>query len=223
MEPKSSPTGWQRWCFRTKQVTVTTWKLRFLALLLPFAALYLTYPAWLVAVGASLIHDDKPLSADVLLLENYDTDYLVFESAEALLRAGYSTRVLVPVLAEDQTMEPGSVHKAFAEVMGRVAGIGSFEIIPVLHTEPVTLSVAVQVAKYLENNGIRSVLVVSPRFRSTRSHLVYNHVLGPRGIRVQIVSARAPISVDDWWHSWHGVQDIWLEFSKLLYYRFWVL
>jgi hypothetical protein len=83
--------------------------------------------------------------------------------------------------------------------------------------------VALQVAKFLEDNGIRSVLVVSPGFRSTRSHLVYNHVLGPRGIRVQCVAARAPFSVDDWWHTWHGVQDVWLEFSKLLYYRFWVL
>lgn len=202
---------------------MTTWKLRFLTLLLLLSALYFAYPAWLAAIGASLVHDEKPHAADLLLIENYDTDYFVFEAAEALIRAGYASRVLVPVVAGRDTLQPGLVQKGFVEVMSRIAGVESYEILPVRHDEPVTLNVAVQVADFLEDNGIRSVLVVSPRFRSARSYRVYDHVLTPRGIALQCVAAPAPMEAGTWWHTWHGVQDVWLEFSKLLYYRFWVL
>jgi hypothetical protein len=197
--------------------------LRFLALLLLLSALYLAYPAWLVAVGASLVHGEQPHAADLLLIENYDTDYFVFEAAEALVRAGHASRVLVPVIAGPDRRQPGLVQKGFVEVMSRIARVESYEILPVQHDEPVTLSVAVQVADFLEDNGIRSVLVVSTLFRSARSYRVYDHVLTPRGIAFQCVAAQAPMEVGTWWHTWHGVQDVWLEFSKLLYYRFWVL
>ena len=203
---------------------MTTWKLRLLVLLAAIALPYFTYPAWLVAIGRGLLHEERLKPAEIILLENFDTDYSVFEAARSLVEAGYSVRVLVPVRSRKEATQQGSVEKGFVEVMSRVAEIENYEILSVQHIEPVSLNVARQIADFLENEGIHSVLVVSPGFRSARSYLVYDSVFTPRGIRVQCFSAPTPgVAADSWWHSWHGVQDAGLEFAKLLYYRFWVL
>lgn len=216
--------AWKGWILKKKHVTVTTWKFRLLIFLVTISLLSLTYPAWLVAIGGSLLHEEKLQPAEVILLENFGTDYAVFETAQGLVQAGYSSRVLVPVRAEAETAKAGAAQKGFVEVMSRVAGIETWEILPVQHIEPVSLNVARQIADFLERNGIRSVLVVSPGFRSARSYLVYDTVFTPRGIRVQCLAApTAGAAADSWWHTWHGVQDTCLELAKFLYYRFWVL
>lgn len=220
-------TGWARWkgwSLKKKQVTVTTWKFRLLILLVLVSVPCLSYPAWLVAIGSSLLHTEKLEPAEVILVENFDTEYSVFETAQGLVQAGYASRVLVPVRARKEATQAGSVEKGFVEVMSQVAGIKEWEILPVRHIEPVSLNVARQIADFLENEGVHSVLVVSPGFRSARSYLVYDSVFRPRGIRVQCLAAATPdTAADTWWQTWHGVQDTGLEFGKFLYYRYWVL
>jgi hypothetical protein len=211
---------WERWVLREKRVT--TWRFRLLVFLSAIALLALSYPTWLVAIGNSLLHQQDLEPADVILLENFDTDYSVFETARSLVEAGYSSRVVIPVRAKGETPTRGLVQNGFVEVMSRVAGIEKWEILPVQHAEPVSLNVARQIAEFLEREGIRSVLVVSPGFRSARSYLVYDSVFTPRGIRVQCLAA-TEAAADNWWYTWHGVQDTGLEFAKFVYYRFWVL
>lgn len=214
------PAAWKRWIFREKRVT--TWRFRLLVFATAMAFLAASYPTWLVAIGNSLLHKQDLEPADVILLENFGTDFSVFAAAQGLVDAGYSSRVVIPVRAKGETAMRGMVQKGFVDVMSRVAGIKQWEVLPVEHVEPVSLNVARQIAVFLESEGVRSVLVVSPGFRSARSYLVYDSVFTPRGIRVQCLAASDAAS-DNWWHSWHGVQDTGLEFTKFLYYRFWVL
>jgi hypothetical protein len=211
--------AWRGWMLKKKLVTVTTWKFRIIALLVIASLLYATYPAPLVAIGRSLVHQEKLEPADLILLENFDSDYSVFAAGENLVREGYSSRVLVPVQATEQT----AVETGFAEVLSRVVGIEKYEVLPVRYSEPISLNVARQIADFAATEGVRSIIVVSPRFRSARSYLVYRSIFTPRGIRVQGLAADSSRSPGDWWHSWHGVQDIGLEYGKLLYYRLWVL
>jgi hypothetical protein len=212
------------WILRTKQVTVTTWKFRLVVLLAAISLVFLTYPTWLIAIGGSLVHKENALNqADLIVVENFDTDYATFETAERLVQSGYGSRVLVPVRAIDETPQIGAVQKGFVEVMSRVAGIGQYEALPVRHSEPISLNVARQVADFLDKEHIRSVLVVSPALRSARSYLVYREVLTPRHVAVQCFATTIPAATDEWWHSWHCLQDVGIEFGKLLYYRFWVL
>lgn len=216
----SEQATWKRWILREKRVT--TWRFRLLAFLTAVALLSVSYPAWLVSIGNTLVHQQKLEPADVILLENFDTDYSVFAAAQSLVEAGYSSRVLIPVRAKGEAPARGMVQNGFVEVMSRIAGIKEWEILPVEHAEPVSLNVARQIAEFLESEGIRSVLVVSPGIRSARSYLVYDSVFTPRGIRVQCLAA-PEAAPDNWWRTWHGVQDTGLEFGKFLYYRFWVL
>ena len=214
---------WTSWILRRKEVTVTTWRFRLLVLVVTATLLYLTHTLWLTAIGNSLIHEEQLERADVLLLENFDENYLVFEMAAELVRSGYATRVLVPVAVFERTGEIGEVEEAFVGEMSRIARLGNYEILPVRHTEPISLNTARQIATFLENERIRSVIVVSPRFRSARSYLVYNSVFTPLGIQVQCQASSSGRSAKNWWSSLHGFQEIGLEWLKLLYYRFWIL
>jgi hypothetical protein len=79
-----------------------------------------------------------------------------------------------------------------SRIDGPVAGIANLETLPVCHTEPVNLSVARQLAALPQGENVRSVLVVSPGFRSARSYLVYAAVFTPLVIRVECPAAPTP-------------------------------
>jgi hypothetical protein len=70
---------------------------------------------------------------------------------------------------------------------------------------------------------IRSVIAVSPLFRSRRSSLVYSAVLGAAGISVSCEPVGGNRSVETWTHTWHGMQDVLEQWIKLQYYKRYVL
>lgn len=175
------------------------------------------------ALGRSLVCEPSRASSDAILIENYGTDYLLFERARDLRRAQTASRVLVPIGVDDATNRPNDVAVAFADVMARLSRLGSYDIVPTREVEPISLNVARDVRRFLLKEGIRSVVVVSPLFRSRRSALVYQHTLAPVGIVVHCDPARSTHGVDDWPATWHGVQDAAEQWLKLQYYRFYVL
>jgi hypothetical protein len=87
---------------KEKQVTATTWKLRLLILFAAVSLVWVSSPVWLVAIGNSLLHEDQLKPADIILVENYDTEYAVYETAHSLVEAGLSSRVLVPVRVQEE-------------------------------------------------------------------------------------------------------------------------
>src|SRR5581483_10530545 len=89
--------------------------------------------------------------------------------------------------------------------------------------EPISFDVALQVRDYLLRERIRSIALLSPTFRSERSYLIYRRVLDPAGIAVACVPVVGDRALSEWTRTWHGIQDVALQFLKLQYYRFWVL
>jgi len=213
---------WKCHLVRRKEVWATTWTFRIGIVVLLAAVLIPTRAFWLEQLGRSLIHDDTPSVSDVIVVENYDQEYLLFETASRLLRTGISERLIVPTSVFDDPTIPGAVYQGFSEVMLRVARIEHAEILPVSHQEPVTLTVARQVADTLQEQGVRSVIVVAGRFRTRRTYAVYRQVFEPLGIAVTVVAARSSRTPENWWHTTHGVQQVFLEFIKLQYYRLFV-
>ena len=122
----------------------------------------LTSGWWTVAIGTSLVCDPSIAPSDAIIVENFDPDYLLFERARQLRRAGLAPRVLVPVWTDRGTREPNDVALGTAEVMARVSRIGPTEIVPVHEEEPITLNAARDVQRFLEREHIRSVIVVTP-------------------------------------------------------------
>lgn len=214
---------WSRHVLHRSARPRTTWTFRVglaatLALLL-----WLTQGWWIPAIGRSLICEPSTDRADALLLENFDQDVSVFERATTLRRAGRADRVIVPVAIDARTGEPDAVKLRITQVMADFADLGPFDVVSMREVEPISLNAASDIGRALASHSIRSVIVVSPLFRSRRSALVYSLVLGRDDVKVQCEPALAPVGPADWTNTWHGVQEVAQQWIKLKYYQWYVL
>jgi hypothetical protein len=214
---------WQRYFFYRKAVLKTTWQLRLALLLLVLLLGFVTRGFWMLWIGQSLVCTEAMPPSDVLLLENFNPDYFIFERAAALYKVGLATRIFVPVSASRDSARPDLVSQGIAEVMARVARLPEPEFIPIRAIEPISLNAAYQIRDFLTTEHLRSVLVVTPGFRSQRSSLVYHTVLAPAGITVSCVPVFREKTPKNWTQTWHGIQNVTEQWLKLQYYRFYVL
>jgi hypothetical protein len=183
----------------------------------------LTHGWWAPALGGSLTCREDVGPSDIIVVENFDPSYLLFERAAALQRAGLSARVAVPVDTSPDTQAPNLISAGIADLMARVARIQNVEIIRIYETEPVALKATSQITEFLARERLRSVIVVTPGFRSRRSSLVYEAALQRAGIRLYCVPVFGYHTRENWMDTWHGRQDVIQQFLKLQYYRFYIL
>lgn len=215
--------GWRRYFFRRSAHLRATWTLR---LGLPAAALLglsMTTGWWAPAIARGLVCEADASPSDAILVENLDTDYFVFERAAELRRRGLAARVLIPIWTDPAGGQPNDVALGTADLMARISRLGPFEVVPIKELEPISLNVARTLRRYLLRQQIRSIVVVAPYFRSRRSALVYGAVLGPAGVRVRCQPAKAPYDSLTWPRTWHGTEDVALQWGKLRYYQLYVL
>src|SRR5262245_59598829 len=129
--------GWRRHFLYTKQSTRTTWKVRSGTLIVLIVIAMTTRGVWTTWIGRSLVCTDTPRPSDIMLLENFDPNYLVFERAAELKKAGFASRTIVPVEASGEPTVANAIPQGVAEIMARQARIGVLETIPILPTEPI--------------------------------------------------------------------------------------
>jgi hypothetical protein len=216
-------TRWRRHFFYPVNHARTTWKLRFGLLAFVVVTAWLTSGWWTVAIARSLVCDASVAPSDAILIENFDPDYLLFERARQLRQAGFAARVLVPVHTDTGSAEPNDVALGVAQVMTRIARTGATEIITIREVEPITLNAARDVQRFLLREHIRSVIVVTPLFRSRRSAIVYGSTLGRAGITVRCAPVQGSRGVNTWTNSWHGIQEVTAQWLKLQYYKLYIL
>jgi hypothetical protein len=223
MRESSNTPRWTRHFFYRTEHIRTTWKFRVGFVALVVMAAWLARGWWTAAIGRSLVCDANTAPSDAILVENFDPDYRVFERAASLHREGLAARVLVPIQTDPVTSEPNPIAQGTAEMMARFARLGAMQIVPIRALEPISLNAAQDVLRFIERENIRSVIVVSPLFRSRRSALVYGATLGRAGITVRCEPSRGPTEGNTWGRTWHGVQNVAEQWVKLQYYRFYVL
>jgi len=216
---------WTRFFFYRKEVLKTTWTFRLLVLASVLLLPWITRGLWAGALGKGLLCEEQGggTGVDAIVVENFDVNYLVFERASELKRKGLTARVLVPVQAAPDTGEPDLVFGQIAELMGRTARIGELTMIPVRAAEPISLNTAYRVRDFLRKEGIRSVALVAPAFRSRRSAMIYGMVLAPAGISMRCVPVFGEQTPESWLDTWHGVEQILEQYVKLEYYRLFIL
>jgi hypothetical protein len=214
---------WTRHLLYRSERLRTTWKLRLGLLALVAFAVWLTSGWWTVAIARSLVCDGSLAPSDAVLVENFDPNYMLFKRATRLRREGLAARVLVPVPGDPSAHEPDDAALRIAQTMARVSQVGEIEIVPTRDVEPITLNVARDVQRFLEREQIRSVIVVTPLFRSRRSALVYGATLGRAGISVRCEPVQGSLGVNTWTRTWHGIQEVVEQWLKLQYYRLYVL
>ena len=213
---------WTRHFVHRRERLRTTWKFRIALVVLAGSALTLTSEWWTVAIGRSLVCERDIAPADGILLENFDPEYLLFERAKDLRGRGIAPTVFVPVRA-GANRQPEGVALGITQMMAGLAHLGEMEIIPVREVEPISLNVARDIQRFLREKDVHSVIVVSPLFRSRRSALVYEAMLGRSGIAVRCEHVQGKTGVDSWTATWHGIQGVTEQWLKLQYYRLYVL
>jgi len=214
---------WTRHFIYRTEHTRTTWKFRLGFIAVVVVTAWLTRGWWTVAIARTLVCEANGAPSDAILVENFDPDYMVFERAAALRRNGDATRMLVPIPTDPDSSEPDAIALGTAEVMAKVAHLGAIETIPMRTVEPISLNAARDVLRFVERERIRSVIVVSPLFRSRRSALVYAATFGRGGVTVRCEPVQETPNVNTWTLTWHGVQDVTEQWFKLQYYRLYVL
>ena len=216
---------WTRFFFYRKEVLKTTWTFRLLVLASVLLLPWITRGLWAGALGKGLLCEEQGggTGVDAIVVENFDVNYLVFERASELKRKGLTARVLVPVQAAPDTGEPDLVFGQIAELMGRTARIGELTMIPVREAEPISLNTAYRVRDFLRKEGIRSVALVAPAFRSRRSAMIYGTVLAPAGISMRCFPVFGEQTPESWLDTWHGVEQNLEQYVKLEYYRLFIL
>jgi hypothetical protein len=214
---------WWRHFFYEKKSIRTTWKVRIGLLVVVIVTGVLTRGFWTTQIGRSLVCARDAAPSDVILIENFDPNYLLFERAAALEKAGLAPRSLVPVQIFPQPPVINPISKGIAEVMARQARIGVWGVIPIEEIEPIRLNAAVQIRDHLMRQQVKSLIIVSSGFNSHRSSLTYRAVLGNGGIEVRCDPVFGRTTPERWTETWHGIQEVAEEFLKLQYYRFYVL
>ena len=223
MRDSGNASHWTRHFVYRAERTTTTWKFRVGLVVVVFGLVWLTRGWWTVVVARSLVCEANRAPSDAILVENFDPSYGLFERAARLRRAGVAKRVLVPVPADSEVSNPNPIAAGTADLLARLARVGDIEIVAVRETEPISLTAALDVQRFVKRERIRSVLVVSPFFRSGRSNLVYERTLGRNGITVHCDPVEETRGISTWTRSWHGIQDVTEQWVKLQYYRVYVL
>ena len=216
-------TSWRRHLFYTRQCVKTTWKLRLGILVVAALALASTSRIWVTAIARSLVCVQDVAPSDLILIENFDPNYLLFERAAALQKDRTATRALVPVEAWQDSRMPNYISQAIAEVMARHARMAAWEILPISEVEPISVNAALQIRQYLLRQNVKSLIVVTGGFRSRRTSLIYRTVLAGHGVQVRCDPVFGRATPERWSNTWHGIQSVAEEFVKLQYYRFYVL
>jgi hypothetical protein len=221
-ESTHAPRWTRHFAYRTEH-TRTTWKFRFGLVALVAVAAWLTRGWWTVAIASSLVCNPNIARSDAILVENFDPAYLLFERATELRSAGFAARVLVPVVTGSDNSSPNAIALGTTELIASAAHLGPFEIVPIREVEPISLNAARDILRFIEREHIRSVIVLSPIFRSRRSALVYGATLGRAGITIRCEGVQGIYGVDTWPETWHSIQDVVEQWIKLQYYRIYVL
>jgi hypothetical protein len=214
---------WRRHFFYRKESIRTTWKLRLGILIVLILIGALTRGFWAARIGQSLVCARDLAPSDVILIENFDPNYLLFERAAALEKAGFAPRALVPVQVFPEFPTVNPISKGIAEVMARQARLEAWGVIPIREFEPISLNAASQIRAYLAREQVKSVTVVTTGFRSRRTLLIYRAVLSDGSVQVRCDPVFGQMTPERWTGTWHGIQQVTEEFLKLQYYRFYVL
>ena len=174
------------------------------------------------AFARTLVCDGTPAPAEAVIIDNFDNNFGVFRETAVLQRGASPRRIFVPVV-ESEDGDSAMAAREVANVFARMAGLSHWDVIDGPDYEPISLNVAQRLRDALEGAHISSVVVVSAVFRSKRSEIIYRSVLGERGITVSCVPVLGGTRPENWTGSWHGIEDVTLQFAKLQYYRLWVM
>ena len=146
---------WLNQFFYRKEVWKTTWKFKFVLIVLLAGCLFLTKGFIEKELAESLVFRDPIEASDVAVVENFDPNYLLFEETAKLVKGGKIDKIYVPVKYNRLQTGPNGVSQGVVEVMSRIARIKEYELILINESEPIRFNAALQVRDYLQDKDVQ--------------------------------------------------------------------
>ena len=173
------------------------------------------------AAGWVVVINDPVEFADVIVLA-YNDDFAGMLEAADLVHSGVATRVAIfadpPDRVDREFIRRGVPYEDTAVRAVRelkALGVGSIEQVP--KTVHGTEDIARVLPDWCEQQGLRSVLLVSPTDHSRRLRRMLHRAMKGHHARVTVRSARySAFDPDRWWESHDGIRTEFVEFELLL-------
>ena len=181
-------------------------------------------PAWrssvLAAVGWTLVAEDPPAKADIVVISTNGLQSGILEAAD-LVHSGFASRVAIfrpPVSRAASELERRGVktssEKEAAIQFLHELGVAEVAIIP---STVGTVDEGDVLKRWCIANNIHSILFVSVPDHSRRTRRVLNRALGQYGVKVMVRYTRfSEYDPNAWWRTRGGQRVQLVETEKLL-------
>jgi len=184
-----------------------------IAVLVLAAAVYLTSPLWLAALGRALVEDDGPAKADAIVVLGGDAWGLRLEKAAGLVKAGYAPRVLISGAPAAYGANESDLAIPYIVREGYPA-----EWFVALHNHTMsTREECFVLLPELRRRQVRSLILVTSNYHSARAARIFRAVERAIGYTVDLHMVAAPdpyFAPDAWWQNREGRKTTLNEWEK---------
>ena len=114
----------------------------------------------------------------------------------------------------------GNLPELYEEniAVGQQLGVPATAISVLPHPGASTMGEAQAVIRYLQAQGIKSVLLVTSKTHTRRARMIFRRLAGGRIAIAACPSPYDPFSAESWWHDRAFVRRVVTEYGKLLIY-----
>jgi hypothetical protein len=172
------------------------------------------------SIGGVLVATDVLEVADVIIVPGWTHESGALEAAD-LYKRGIASRVAVlgpaPEPSRQELIRRGvvAIGDPWVVSLMRRLGVQTIEVIPGYSTG--TDADGKLIASWLEQNRVRSAVVVATSEHSRRLRRIMHRALEDKAASVLVVSARfSTYEPDRWWKTRAGVRTTLVELEKLL-------
>ncbi|MFQ5914006.1 MAG: YdcF family protein [Nitrospinota bacterium] len=191
------------------------------ALLIVAGGLYLQRERVLILIGSYLVSEDPVSKADAIAVLSGDVPYRILEGID-LYRRGLAPRILLTPFNARRYLEMmktlGVNYQTNAEINRRIAvhrGVPA-KAIEVLPPAQSTRNEAEVILSYLRARKLRSVIVVTSRYHSTRTRVIFRSQRGDARLKVAVRPSRYDkFDPRAWWRSRSQSKKVFYEYLKL--------
>lgn len=160
------------------------------------------------------VNEPQPSDAICILLGGFQVRPM--RAAELYLR-GYAPKVLIVDFPDD--IFYGSMESQMARILARRAGVPDDALIRIQARITSTQEEALLYREYAVKNGLKSLIVVTTSFHTSRARWIFERVFAGSGIRLSYAAAYEPhVNERNWYKSDEGLVVYFSETLKTLYY-----
>ena len=180
-------------------------------------AFVLPYQFWLVKLGEFPMVSDPLRPSDAIVITYTPTHAQVRHVVE-LYQAGYGRKIVASNFKVDIVGVPAFETAEFVKRELVDQGIPPENILVMQELPTSTYEEALLVKGLLQREGLRSAIVMAKPYRMRRAITTYRRVMGKDITLLASPSPDEDFDPKNWWHSRQGIDALYNEYPRLLYY-----